>query len=180
MIPNYNSISGTEREQTVFQNLVKVDELNTDLNSVNYIRYKTDLSNLYGIVTKKDVTIVRGSGDPVYENGILKVYAGTDAEDSLRLRAVITTGNVILDGCSFNGLILSNGKITMQNSSLAASAPDEVAKVLEAENANKTKMMDYLIDAESYVIGGATSGSVSNTKSTSVEELVVYQNWVKQ
>jgi len=40
--------------------------------------------------------------------------------------------------------------------------------------------MNYIYDASSYIIGGATSGNAGSVDSTSIEDLIVYQNWVKQ
>ncbi len=183
LIPNFTALSDTERKQTVFENLVKLSEMNTALSGKNFLVYSTGQTNLTGIMTNNDVLIESGSGDPALDgNGVLVVHTGEGTEVSRSLRVILTTGNVTIKDCAYKGLILSQKTVTLSGTASASSAAEDAAKVLEAVRSNPAndKMMDYLNDAASYIVGGAVSGNVSGSSSSGVENLVVYQNWVKQ
>jgi len=181
LVSNYSALSETEKKQNVFKNLVDLTKLTTDLNNVTNqtMTFQTEKSSLSGILTKKNVVVKNGTGTNSLSDDVLTVYTGSGTAASPYLRVIISTGNVVVENSNFSGLIISNGTVTLKNNSNLQSAPEEVAKVLETET-NNNKIMNYIYDASSYIIGGATSGNAGSVDSTSIEDLIVYQNWVKQ
>lgn len=187
LISNFTALTTEERAKTVFANLVKMSDMTAKLagsaGTNGYLMYTTDKTNLTGIMTEKDVRIVNGQGAPaVGSDGVLVVHTGAGTTVSPYLRVILTTGNVTVSDCAFKGLILSDKTVTFTGNASASAAAEDAAKVLEASRSGEAadKMMNYLYDAASYIVGGAVSGNAGGSSSAGVEDLVVYQNWVKQ
>lgn len=180
LVPSYNNLSESERTGTVFTNLVYKTQMENALRGHDFLLFSTDITKLCGIMSTKDVIIKSGDHAPEVDGSNVVVYTGEGTDASPYLRCVITTGSVTVDACSFDGLILSNSSVTLKNGASCMSVPEDVAKVIEASRSDGTKMMDYIINSLSYIIGVATSGSVGTSDSSNVKDLVVYENWVKQ
>lgn len=189
LIPGYLNLTSTEKSSTVFENLINKSELENDLSGKNYLSYETTSSHMYGLLTEKDVFVQGGkspSSEPIVINeadGSLTVYTGDATAEYPALRVIITTGNVTLQDCNYQGLIVSDKKVELMGAVSITAMPDDVAKVLETkrEDTDKPeKMKDILKDKDSYDFSGATSGAASSVESTDVTDLVIYRNWVKQ
>lgn len=198
LITDYLELSNDEKDaDDVFVNLVKSAEMvqaieDHGVATQGMYTFETNNTNLYGIMSSATNIVLRAGDNAASLNnaanivggdGAYTIYVGDETKvNSKKLRVLITTGNVTIEsGCNFQGLIIANGQVILNgNASITSSAAD-VAKVLQADDDGR-KIMDYLIDSDQYVYGGAASGEVvgSSDEETTLGDLIVYRHWKKE
>jgi len=199
LITGYVNLTGTEKTaDDVFTNLVYTSNLGQavytkDTGSHLVYAFNTSNTNLRGILsTASEITLKPGSinGDNSTNvvvddasKGIISIYLGDETSAaSKKMRVLITTGNVIVEsGCDYHGLILAAGDVTVKGGARITAAAEDVAKVLQVKDSSNNRMMDYLKDADAYVLSGAASGqAAASGSSIDVSSLIVYRHWKKE
>jgi len=199
LITGYVNLTETEKTAgDVFTNLVYTSNLQQavytkDTGSHLVYAFNTANTNLRGILsTASEITLKPGSinGDNstnvVIDNaskGIITIYLGDEASaDSKKMRVLVTTGNVTVEsGCDYHGLILAAGDVTVKGGAKISSSAEDVAKVLQVRDTSGSRMMDYLKDADAYVLSGAASGqAASSAGNIDISSLIVYRHWKKE
>lgn len=111
----------------------------------------------------------------------------TDAE---KLRLVVCTGDVVIDeDVTFKGIIMTNGKITLEKGAQLESSPLEAARVFQAQmtsyenDEQNVKAQDFFWEGDKYVLGNSqSSGNIklNGSDSYSIADCVIYENWKKE
>ena len=104
----------------------------------------------------------------------------SELADTLRL--VVCTGDVVINsGVTFNGIIMTKGKITLEAGSTLQTSPIEAANVFQAQMGANTELKpeDFFWDGNNYVRGN-TNTDDDTTDELNIADYVYYQNWKKQ
>ena len=183
LITNYFKVSATERTQTVFENVIKEDDLNTFITSLGgptVIMKLPGGSDVAAIMTK-EATYTYGASSP------------NDA------RLLIATGDVIVEK-DFTGLIIAKGTVTLKNGATTISSAgngafnerEELKQILQckySESASplfttvETKPIELFINGSSYVLDGTVVNPGEDTENSNdidVTKLVRYDKWIKR
>jgi hypothetical protein len=107
----------------------------------------------------------------VDENGV--------AVSGARLCLVIASGDVKV-AADFKGLIIAGGTITVEKGVTIAPDSTTVALAFTMKNQEGVSVSDYIIDADSYMIGGLSGSTGSSGGSIVYADLITYENWKKQ
>jgi len=172
---NYDELSASQKNRTVFENLVKSKKLFGIKKSGWFVYTDEEQAESYAAYFTKNT-----------EN-TLNVNAAflNSAPKGAKVRMIIAAGDVNVSA-DFSGTILADGRVTIQpsTSSIQLSASQtELAKLITGgiydttdSSIPKYVLEDYLIDAERY------TGRVSEKKDNQIklEDLVVYTNWSKE
>lgn len=183
LITNYFKVSATERMQTVFENIVKEDALNTFISSVggSTVTMKLpDGSDVAAIMTK-EASYTYGASSPDYT------------------RLLIATGDVIVEK-DFTGLIIAKGTVTLKNGATVISSAgngafnekEQLKLILQckySESASplvttvETKPIELFINGSSYTLDGTVVNPDDDTETMNnidVTKLVRYDKWIKK
>ena len=98
------------------------------------------------------------------------------------LRLVVCTGDVVIDNrVSFNGIIMTKGKITLKAGAALQASPIEAANVFQAQMGSNTELKpeDFFWDGNNYVRGNTTSDD-DTAEDLNIADYVYYENWKKQ
>lgn len=197
-------VSGTrthgerDADSRVFSNLVNVKKM------IQYIQTTvTDGSWEYVFPSKDEPQVIMYNNAKETEvkstvNGVKEseVFAGKDdtlvidEEMAKTLRLVVCTGDVVIDeGVTFQGIIMTNGKITLKRDAHLESSPLEAARVFQAQmtsyenDEQNVKAQDFFWEGDKYVLGNSQSSGSNNLNSSdsySIADCVVYENWKKE
>lgn len=103
------------------------------------------------------------------------------------LRLVVCTGDVQIEGgVNFQGIIMTDGKITLQPKACLEAAPVEAAKIFQQQiddGAGNIKAQDFFWMGDQYVLGNTTDTSQNANKDYTTYDLadcVTYRNWKKE
>jgi type II secretory pathway pseudopilin PulG len=96
-----------------------------------------------------------------------------------RLCLVIASGDVEV-AADFKGLIIAGGTITVDGGVTIAPDSTTVALAFTMKNQEGVSVSDYVIDADSYTIGGLSGSTGSSGGSIVYADLITYENWKKQ
>jgi hypothetical protein len=80
----------------------------------------------------------------------------------------------------FKGLIIAGGTITVEKGVTIAPDSTTVALAFTMKNQEGVSVSDYIIDADSYMIGGLSGSTGSSGGSIVYADLITYENWKKQ
>lgn len=173
LIPTYTSLSNDEKNKSVYENIVEVEDLERYLAS-----YATGSKFVYTTPgTGLEAILVRGN------------YTITSADSNTRL--VLATGNVTLDAdFDYKGIVVCGGKFTMGKGATLTATPDEVSAVFQCVYCNggttvapdEMSPMSFFKEGKDYVLDGITSGVVSGSAGSLIElsDIIIYENWKKQ
>ena len=191
----------TKADRSVFDNLVNAKKM------VEFIRNTvTDGSWKYTFTASKEdgglqAVMYHNAAESTFtttKNGveITETVNGADkpleitAEDAKNLRLVVCTGDVVIDeGVTFKGIIMSNGKITLERGAHLESSPLEAARVFQAQmtsyenDEQNVKAQDFFWEGDKYVLGNSQSSGNSNLNGSdnySIADCVLYENWKKE
>ena len=187
LIKDYASLSELERSQDVYDNLVK--PMNTGFTDNKYVITEGNYKRFISTSGEGAAIVVNGGGTFVLsDEKIASASAFLDkdgnAHPGAKLSVVIADTDVLVTATSFEGMIISSGKITFQNigtKTTIESNPALVLKALSAEDADGVMAVDYLRNSESYLLGGVASDKDTGSKrALSVSDLVYYANWSKR
>ncbi|MDD3138992.1 MAG: hypothetical protein PHX08_08480 [Lachnospiraceae bacterium] len=191
LISNYYELTVAEKAADVFNNLVYQTKLiqytGTNAGIRSFITPETKLRGV--LLNKATVTLTSGNGNDVTNNTTNSITIRVGNENDVaatKMRVVVTTGDVVVDNCTFHGLIIAGGKVTLKGSAGVMAAPEDVAKVLQVKDptaaTGSNMMMNYLINSSEYVLGGAIIGNVNtgNDVNTAISDLVIFKNWKKE
>jgi Tfp pilus assembly protein PilX len=126
-----------------------------------------------------------GEGGSVYEISSTEVtnISGKDENgvdvSGARLCLVIASGDVKVNA-DFKGLIIAGGKITVGSGVTIAPDSTTVALAFTMKNKEGASVSDYVIDADSYAIGGINGTTASSGGAIAYADLITYENWKKQ
>ncbi len=180
LLSNLNSITSTELDNTVYDNIVNVDDF------PKYVKY--------GKQEYTDGTIKA----VVVDNKDSGVYEITNA-DAAGLALVIASGDVKVSAYDFSGLIISGGIVEVASTCKNISYdPAEVKKALSLNYEETTPSgpvtryaADILYDSEAYITyksapGGevgedeAAAKAAEDADTLVVADLIQYENWSKE
>ena len=173
LIPTYTSLSNEEKNKTVFENIIEVDELERYLAS-----YSTGGKFTYTTPgTGLEAILVRGN------------YTITSADSNTRL--ILATGNVTLDAdFDYKGIVVCGGSFTMGKGATLTATPDEVSAVFQCVYCEggatvapeEMSPMNFFTEGKDYVLDGIASGVVSGSAGSLIElsDIIIYENWKKQ
>lgn len=156
-----------ENTRTVFDNLIKEEDMNTYLNDrhKNSETFQAE-SGLTAYISKEDVTLSR-----IHEAG--------------KVRLIISEGNVTLDR-SFEGLVIAKGKITITEGAAKVSYnKSDLSWVLNATTGVEGETVTplaFFTNGGGSLVDGATEADVDEDGNLILDysEIVRYANWVKK
>ncbi|MDE6847421.1 MAG: hypothetical protein K2J99_16870 [Lachnospiraceae bacterium] len=167
-------------EETVFENLVKLDTNPTDSESIEGLQDYLDHN--HGIVefTTGDVA-----------NALEAVLVDSNAQpgnvykvSNSKLRLVVAIGDVEVTG-NFQGLIIASGKITVSNNAIIKKDGEGVYAVLQAQSkvAGDTNVpANILCNGSGMVKNGYEEADVDESGNLNIDysKIVRYENWIKK
>lgn len=185
LITNYYKVSEEERTKSVFENLVKTDDMKTFTDAHGgTVTMRLPGSNITAIITNADT------------------YNYNDSTGMTRL--ILAEGDVNVNQ-DFTGLIMAGGEITLAPDVTVTSAvngagdeKEQLKQILqlkysESEAAgsipsltpDETKPIDLFVNGSSYVLDGTRIETEEDEDATvvykiDVTKLVRYENWIKQ
>jgi hypothetical protein len=181
----YYALTNEEKGKGVYDNLIynmaSVSNIDAVLGSGNSnIFVSSDLTDtpIAAVVTNNG-----GEGGTTY---VISSDTISSAEDEngdpvsgARLCLVIASGDVEVN-TNFNGLIIAGGKITVDSGVTIAPDSTTVALAFTMKNKEGASVSDYVIDADSYAIGGINGTTASSGGAIAYADLITYENWKKQ
>jgi Tfp pilus assembly protein PilX len=181
----YYALTNEEKGKGVYDNLIynmaSVSNIDAVLGSGNSnIFVSSDLTDtpIAAVVTNNG-----GEGGTTY---VISSDTVSSAEDEngdpvsgARLCLVIASGDVEVN-TNFNGLIIAGGKITVDSGVTIAPDSTTVALAFTMKNKEGASVSDYVIDADSYAIGGINGTTASSGGAIAYADLITYENWKKQ
>ena len=174
-------------DQSVFDNLVNEKKLRT------YVEHKSDKIYQYpeGSSSPSIIMANNASNSKYGMTGTGKTLVITsDMAENLRL--VVCTGDVQIGKANsnkeinFKGIIMTDGKITLQPKACLEAAPVEAAKIFQQQiddGAGNIKAQDFFWMGDQYVLGNTTDTSQNANKDYTTYDLadcVTYRNWKKE
>ena len=153
---DYTELTSKEKEQTVFQNLVKKDDLPGEV-----LELTNATSGETAIVTKDNYTIDNNSKPNVH--------------------VVIAGGNVSV-ARNFTGLILAGGDIILEKNDLNIQSDSGLVRKALAGTDGTIRAADFLYNGDQYLFPEDRNVSSADVGSSFVNFLdsVTYSNWKKQ
>jgi hypothetical protein len=181
LVTTYSALSSEEIGNTVFSNLISVDEMEDFLSVCPGYRFETSIETANGgTMTLVLVNNVKGSA-----------YCHTDGNEK-NSYLIIATGDVNVEA-NFVGTIFAGGRVTVQNRANITIKPAEtenIKKLLAAEctNVNLTVYAyDFFKDGNIYMTSGFTGSSndadgdtLVGDSAVDLGDLITYQNWKKK
>lgn len=173
--------------QSVFDNLVNEKKLR------KYVENKPDKIYQYpeGSSSPSIIMANNASNSKYDMTGTGKTLVITsDMAENLRL--VVCTGDVQIGEVksnkeiNFKGIIMTDGKITLQPKACLEAAPVEAAKIFQQQiddGAGNIKAQDFFWMGDQYVLGNTTDTSQNANKDYTTYDLadcVTYRNWKKE
>ena len=171
----------------MFDNLVNEKKLRT------YVEHKSDKIYQYpeGSSSPSIIMANNASNSKYGMTGTGKTLVITsDMAENLRL--VVCTGDVQIGKANsnkeinFKGIIMTDGKITLQPKACLEAAPVEAAKIFQQQiddGAGNIKAQDFFWMGDQYVLGNTTDTSQNANKDYTTYDLadcVTYRNWKKE
>lgn len=169
-------------DQSVFDNLVNEKKLRT------YVEHKSDKIYQYpeGSSSPSIIMANNASNSKYGMTGTGKTLVIT-SDMAKNLRLVVCTGDVQIEGgVNFQGIIMTDGKITLQPKACLEAAPVEAAKIFQQQiddGAGNIKAQDFFWMGDQYVLGNTTDTSQNANKDYTTYDLadcVTYRNWKKE
>ena len=199
------------RKMIVSYDLLKKEMKDTD-GVVDHDERKSDRSVFDNLVNEKGMLAFIDSNGLMSSDGSYKQYTFTaEADDggltavmadneghseliitssvADKLRLVVCTGDVKIEsGVTFNGIIMTKGKITLGSGAKLISAPLDASKVFQAMQPDTEGISpkSFFWEGDKYVLGNSTStdGTTSANKISNntydLAECVTYENWKKK
>ncbi|MDD3414412.1 MAG: hypothetical protein PHY47_10475 [Lachnospiraceae bacterium] len=166
LVPAYNLMSSEEKSKSVFENLILTTKFKTDVGTGGTKRFVDDSGILNAVFKDGNITYP------------------TDSAVDANTRLIIATGDVTVES-DFTGLIMAQGKITLNHNAQIKPNKDDLAIVLQLpDSVDATKKpITYFTNSAEYVLSGTNIGTVSdNSISDTIElnKLVRYENWKKK
>lgn len=160
LVTNYTMLSSEEKLKDVFQNVVLRDKLTT-YTSGGTKTFTDSGSSLKAILSSADIIY---NGDP-------------------GVRLIVTTGNVTVNA-DYSGLIIAEGKITINHNAKIVPNKADLTKVLQyTDPADDTiKPITFFVNGSTYVLDGTSVSANDAEKDDKIilSDIVRYQNWTKQ
>ncbi len=166
---NYVGLTKAEKNNPdVYSNIINSDAVNALTETMTYTYSLEDGSKTY------EAKIVNNAGGSTFKVG------SNSANTNVKL--VIASGDVEVSG-NFSGLIISNGIVTVDNStgtviSSDASNVTHLLQLLTPESSNmKTVIATYFLNGERYSTKGVQE---DENAFVSLDRVITYVNWTKQ
>ena len=103
------------------------------------------------------------------------------------MKLVVCTGDVeIAAGVNFQGIIMTDGKITLNPGASLEAAPVAAAKIFQEEikdGEGKVKVQDFFWSGDQYALGNTADNSQNSDgtyKVYDIADCVTYKNWKKE
>lgn len=161
----YALLNAQERASGVFDNLLKVSEMNSYADSFGGTAMFQTPDNFFGVLRHGNFT-----------------YSATTSN---RIRLIVASGDVTVMK-DFKGLIIAGGNIYVYQSATFTRSEEELTKVLQSRRVGSTAETDptfisFFKNASAYVLNG-TSVEIGTDVGYQIEvpELVRYENWTKK
>lgn len=160
----------------VFGNIVDVAAFKTFVNAVGAGAPKEVVfpeAPVSGAATASCYAVLvnnEGSTEYVYDSAKDNLYDG-------KLHLIIATGNVRVSH-DFNGLIFTDGTVTVEPGVKLTADPDNVRLALRLKSASDKYVYEYMLDGANIANVGAKVGDT--VTSLNLADMVVYENWKKR
>jgi hypothetical protein len=160
----------------VFDNIVNESAMTTFINTY-YSGVLAGGSRFYvfddGLNSARAVVVDNDTTNETYE------YSATPGSYMENVRLIIATGDVRIDS-NFDGLVLTNGTVTLANNVSVSSNNNYVKEALRlttSEGGNTYSVIEFLRDGTDLL---TVDGSGEEPESVQLADLVVYENWKKE
>lgn len=162
---DYARLTDTQKERSLFQNLVATDQISRDHAFVT-----TD--GIGAVVVAGDYSI----SDKNDKNSLshVKDSQGIQHADA-KVQLVIATGDVTVKR-DFSGLVICGGTLTVESGCDLKRDIGAVTSLLQAKDADGDGVSRYLRDTNRYLLGESTDASDSEN---SLSDCVYYRQWKK-
>lgn len=166
LITQYVKLTEEEKLRDVFGNLVETAKVEA-LGVNGQRQFTTADGSFCGLVANN-----KGAAPLTIDSAMI---SGSGA----RLCLVIASGDVVLDNCDFQGMILAGGTVTLRGQVNVAKNENACLQVLQAENGGM-KMYEYLVNGDIYAASNIVSGAQDMEDYFYLTDLIVYENWKKR
>lgn len=169
LVTQYGKLTGEEKQRDVFGNLVETGKISGVFGVNEQRTFTTTDGRYHGLVVNN-----QGEGAAP-----LVIDSAKISEGGGRLCLVIVSGDVVLDNCDFQGMILAGGTVTLKGQVNVAKNESACLQVLQAENSG-IKLYEYLRDGYLYAASNVVSGAQNMEDYFYLTDLIVYENWKKR
>lgn len=170
LITQYVKLTGEEKLRDVFGNLVETVKV-AALGDGGIRQFTA--GGFCGLV-------VNNQAEPlIISSSAISVSGAAISGGGERPCLVIASGDVILDNCDFQGMLLAGGTVTLKGQVNVTKNESACLQVLQAENSGM-KLYEYLRDGDIYAASNVVSGAQDMGDYFYLTDLIVYENWKKR
>ncbi len=173
-----DDVSDTQKENTVFTNLIDESALTTFLTYCTGGKYATTVTAASGAKTAID--LINNESGSVYAPMSDASISGAEQD------FIIATGDVKITG-DMTGILIAKGEVTISgaNNVIQTAAEADMKGILATEltgdltGAGSAALYEFLDDGDAYVTTG-TTGTDTGDQEIDLAELISYANWEKR
>lgn len=177
-VPSHNE---KDIDQSVYDNLVNERKLR------RFVQNKPQQMFKYPDNESPNVMLCNNASNNKYEIQGTDTTLTIDKSLETSLKLVVCTGDVeIAAGVNFQGIIMTDGKITLNPGASLEAAPVAAAKIFQEEikdGESKVKVQDFFWSGDQYALGNTADNSQNSDgtyKVYDIADCVTYKNWKKE
>lgn len=173
LVTDSKAVSNEEKTSDVFNNLINVDKFRTFVTSKGgEFTFKTP-AGIQGVLCTGTYEIDKSSSES-------------------KISLVIALGDVVVEnGVKFDGLILSNGTVTLGANASVTGSPEKVASIFQCvydtagqevkDGEELIAPMSFFYEGEEYILSSIASGAIRGEAGQLIDvaDYIVYENWKK-
>ena len=177
-VPSHNE---KDINQSVYDNLVNERKLR------KFVQNKPQQTFKYPDNESPNVMLCNNASNNKYEIQGTDTTLIIDKSLETSLKLVVCTGDVeIAANVNFQGIIMTDGKITLNPGASLESAPVAAAKIFQEEindEENTVKVQDFFWSGDQYALGNTADNSQNSDDTYKVYDIsycITYKNWKKE